>query len=1098
MIRKTLVITVRLGFAITMALFLLAHSSFAQVTGATVQGTIVDASGAAIPGVQLIFRNVGTRVERNLSTNEQGFYQAVNLPPGTYEIEASATGYKKQLRTGLVLTVGQSAQLDLKMPVAGRTESVEVHAADVGVELANSSLKGVVDSRTVRELPLNARDWTQLATLEPGVTSTRTQVGLNSGKAQRGFGTQLTISGGRPQQNNYRLDGISINDYSNGAPGSVLGVDLGVDAVQEFSVITSNYPAEYGRTSGGVVNAITRSGSSKFHGTAYEFLRNSALDARNYFDLDANGEPSKPPFKRNQFGVSGGGPIIKDKTFIFGDYEGLRQSLGITKVVTTPTLDSRNGVFGPVDPTVLRFVNAFYPLPNQPFAPGSATGSFLFSGQQVTHENYYTTRVDHHFTNANTMAGTYVFDVADIEQPDEMNNKSTGFDTRRQIFTLEDTHIFGPRLVNAIRFGISRVVANGGNTSLTNNPAAGDVSYGIVPGKFAPDVLVPGITEFSGGLASISTYHFHWTSIQAYDDAFLSLGSHSLKFGLSFERIRSNETAFTDPTGVFGYSSLDEFLANGAVDSFTATVPNTITPRRFRQTLIGPYIQDDWRVRPNFTVNMGLRYEFATVLGETEGKLATLRNLTDVNAHLGEPMMGNPTKLNFEPRVGFSWDPTRSGKTAVRGAFGIFDVLPLPYQFELLQAYGAPFIQIGVATNLAPGSFAPASNPNSAYNAIFPTQNATLRQTYLDPQPKRNYVMQWNLNLQREVFEGWTAMIGYVGSRGLHQPYRVEDADIVMPTLTSAGYMWPNPIGSGTRLNPNWGQVAGIFWTGKSSYNSFQAKVNKRVTHGFQIGGAYTWAKSLDSSSASLVGDAFLNSISSLPWFDIRRSYGPSDFDIRHNLVINSSWELPGNKSLGGVLGWLTNGYELGAILQASSGTPFTVGFGGDALGLNSTDPTLDVPSVLNTPNCQSLVNRGQVNYVKTECLIIPRSTPAIAANCVQANDPVTGLPDPNSCLNLMGNLGRNRLVGPGLLNLDFSVFKNNKIPRISETFNAQIRLEFFNVLNHTNFAPPTDNLAIFDGAGNPLGPQFGGSGGQITATSTSSRQIQVAVKFIW
>jgi hypothetical protein len=194
----------------------------------------------------------------------------------------------------------------------------------------------------------------------------------------------------------------------------------------------------------------------------------------------------------------------------------------------------------------------------------------------------------------------------------------------------------------------------------------------------------------------------------------------------------------------------------------------------------------------------------------------------------------------------------------------------------------------------------------------------------------------------------------------------------------------------------------------------------------------------------------------------------------------------------------LTNGYELGAILQASSGTPFTVGFGGDALGLNSTDPTLDVPSVLNTPNCQSLVNPGQVNYVKTECLIIPRSTPAIAANCVQANDPVTGLPDPNSCLNLMGNLGRNRLVGPGLLNLDFSIFKNNRIPRISETFNAQIRLEFFNILNHTNFAPPTDNLAIFDGAGNPLGPQFGGSGGQITATSTSSRQIQVAVKFIW
>ncbi len=1065
---------------------------WAQVAGGTVQGTITDAVGAVIPNATVTIKNVDTGVGSPVTTNEQGVYHVANLVPGKYDIQATAPGFTEELRTGLTLTVGEVAVIDIHMAVQGRSEKVEVQEAEVGVDSATSTVQGVIDSRTVRELPLNARDWTQLATLEPGVTTTRTQVGLNSGKAQRGFGTQLTISGGRPQQNNYRLDGVSINDYSNGAPGSVLGVDLGVDAVEEFSVLTSNYPADYGRSSGGVVNAVTRSGGNAFHGDAYEFLRNSALDARNYFDYNANGAPSKPPFKRNQFGGSAGGPIIKDRTFIFGDYEGLRQSLGVSKVDTTPTSAARNGAFGTVDPYILGFLNAFYPLPNQSVGPNDATGNYVFSGQQITHENYFTTRVDHHLTPTDTMVGTYVLDLADIVQPDELNNKKTGFNSRRQVLTLEETHVFNASVVNAARFGLSRVVANGGNTFLSSNPASADTSYGLVPGKYAPDVQVPGITEFTGGLGSISAYDFHWTSIQFYDDAFLTKASHNIKFGIAVERIRSNETAFTDPTGVIAYNDLNTFLSNSAPSSFTATIPDTIGPRHFRQTLVGPYVQDDWRVKPNLTVNMGLRYEFATVLSETDGKLATLRSLTDATPHLGAPLMENPTKLNFEPRFGFSWDPSKKGKLAVRGGFGMFDVLPLPYQFELLQAFTSPFIKIGVSTNLANGAFAPPSAPGSAYNAIFPVQDSTLRQTYLQPNPKRNYVMQWNFNVQKELMDGLTVTVGYVGSHGVHQPYRVEDANIVLPTATPAGYMWPNPIGSGSRLNPNWGQIAAIFWEGKSSYNGFQTKIKKNMSHGIEIGASYTFAKSLDSSSTSLVGDAFLNSVSSLPWFDIRRSWGPSDFDIRHNLVINYSWELPQAKSLQGVLGWLANGYEIGGIFQASTGTPFTVGFGGDALGLNSTDPTLDVPSVLNTPDCRSLTNPGSINYVKTNCFTIPQATPQVAANCVQANG------DPNSCLNLLGNLSRNKLYGPSLLNLDFSVFKNNRIPRISETFNAQFRVEFFNVLNHTNFSPPTDNLAIFDGSGNPLGPQYGGNGGQLTSTATSSRQVQVALKFIW
>jgi hypothetical protein len=279
-----------------------------------------------------------------------------------------------------------------------------------------------------------------------------------------------------------------------------------------------------------------------------------------------------------------------------------------------------------------------------------------------------------------------------------------------------------------------------------------------------------------------------------------------------------------------------------------------------------------------------------------------------------------------------------------------------------------------------------------------------------------------------------------------------------------------------------------MFWEGNSFYDALEVKVQKHMSHGIEVGGSYTWGKSIDNSSASLVGDAFTNAISSLPWFDTRRSRGPSDFDVRHNAVINYTWELPHAK-WSGFTGWITSGYELGGILEMSSGTPFTLGFGGDALGLNSTDPTLDVPSVLRTPACAVPVNPGSVYYVKTECFVVAPITPAIAGQCAAVTNPDGS----TGCLNLLGNLGRNRLVGPGLINLDFSLFKNNKIRRISEDFNIQFRAELFNVLNHTNFAPPTDNLAMFDGSGAPIA-----GAGQLTATATPSRQIQFAMKFIW
>src|ERR1700704_3924952 len=366
----------------------------AQVAGGTITGTVVDSSGRVMPNVNVSITNVATGINRTVTTNEDGLYIAPNLLPASYELTFAAPGFKTEARSGIELTVGATVSMNMTMQVGGSQETVQVQTEAPDVQLATSDISAVVNATTVRELPLNGRSWTDLATLQPGVNRIQTQPDFSAGtdRGNRGFGQQLTISGARPQQNNYRLDGVSLNDYANGAPGSVLGGSLGVDAIQEFSVLTSNYSAEYGKTSGGVINAVTRSGTNQFHGSVYEFLRNSALDARNFFDKEI------PPFKRNQFGAAAGGPIRKDRTFIFADYEGIRQSLGVTSVVTVPSAAARAGNLstGPVtvDPGAQKDL-ALYPLPNGPLRHGGDIGLLTIPQQQIVSENFLTVRVDH-------------------------------------------------------------------------------------------------------------------------------------------------------------------------------------------------------------------------------------------------------------------------------------------------------------------------------------------------------------------------------------------------------------------------------------------------------------------------------------------------------------------------------------------------------------------------------------------------------------------------------------------------------------------------------------------------------------------------------
>jgi outer membrane receptor protein involved in Fe transport len=1087
--------------------------AYAQVAGATLTGTVKDSTGGFIPNAQVVITDVATGVTRTVSADGAGLYTAPNLLPGSYEIRVTATGFSTELQKGVTLTVGAQQVLDFTMRVGQMSQTVEVTTEAPTVELTSSTLSAQVSAATVRELPLNGRSWTDLANLQPGVAGIETQASFAQGadRGNRGFGAQVTISGGRPQQNNYRMDGVSVNDYSNGPPGSVLGGTLGVDAIQEFSVLTSNFSAEYGKSSGGVVNGISRSGTNLFHGSAYEFLRNSALDARNFFD-----GPTVPPFKRNQFGVSAGAPIRKDKTFIFADYEGIRQSKGITNVDTVPSLNARKGIISDgtpivtscpagsskldpnanycVDDSAAKYLG-LYPLPTEapnPSTPDIAT--FRFAGQQVINENFFTVRVDHKLSDRDNLFGTYLYDKTPYTSPDLFDNIQLESLTKRQFAVLEETHIFSSNFTNSVRVGVNREYANNDQSVKAINPLSGDPTLGAVPGKDATLVVVGGgITDLDGGLGSLATWLFRWTSMQAYDDAFLTKGLHSLKFGAGFERMQLNLATLTGP-GTFKFPNFTSFLTNQP-SQFTSSLLNP-GGRGLRESLVAFYVQDDWRFRPNFSVNLGLRYEMTTVPTEETGRLSTLLSITDQNPHLGNPYFLNPTRRNFEPRVGFSWDPFRNGKTAIRGGFGIFDVLPLPYEFMTITDNAAPFAQGGKVKNSKKTPM-----QGTFFAGAFGLQSKTaLQQTYVEHQPHRNYVMQWNLNIQRELAPNLTAVVGYVGSRGVHQPFRADDVNVTLPTLTSAGYVWP--IGGGDLINPDNGAIRGVTWAGGSEYHALQVGVTEAMKHGLRVQGSYTFAKSIDTSSATLVGDAFGNSVSSLNWFDLKLGRGLSDFDIRRVLVINATWQVPTIKSASGPLAWAANGWELGVIYKANDGVPFTATFGtdGDPLGLGSTDP-YDYPNRLIGPGCATLTNPGNPNnYIKTQCFAIP-TAPSLAfynSNCdpTQGNGP----PDPTvigsgQCFNLRGDAGRNILIGPGVSNLDFSLIKNTYISRISETFNAQFRAEVFNILNHANFSPPPfpNNTDIFDSTGAP-----NPSVGNLISTTTTAREIQFALKFIW
>jgi len=1107
--------------ALMLASGALAGVARAQAVGAALSGLITDERGGTVPGATVSIKNVGTGVVREVSSNGDGFYSAPNLLPGAYEVRVTAQGFQTLVQKEIGLTVGAEQALNLSLKVGQLNQTVEVNAAPPDVQTTSSTISATVDSNTVRELPLNGRDWTSLAALEPGVRSIPSQAGtgFSANKGNRGFGNQLSDAGHRANENSYRINGISINDYSNGAPGGATGLNLGVDGIQEFSVLTTNYTAEYGHTSGAVINAITKSGVNELHGTAFFFDRDKIFDARNFFD-----DPTKPipSFRRVQFGGSGGTAIVKNKTFVYGSYEGVRQDQPLSRLIHVPTAAERALAV----PAVVPYLALWPTAPaGTPIDSNGVTQTFGVALPGISKENYTTGRVDQKISDKDNLSGSYFFDSGPLTQPDPLLNTTQGVFSRRQMASAEETHIFSPALVNTIRAGVSRVRGDI-NLPVSGDTAATSSALAVAPGAAAPPQIgVPGLTT-AIGLGGLNRFLHRWNSGQIYDDAFLARGAHTIKLGFAFERMQYNVLEKLSPNGrLNNYASLAAFLNNTPI-KLNALAPGHSNEVAIRESLFAGYVQDDWRVRPNLTVNVGMRYELTTLPKDANNRIQEITTLSNCTASttacgpvaVSSFIANNPTTKNFEPRIGFSWDPFKNGKTAVRGGFGIFDVLPLPYEFGLNTAATSPFQIIGQDK---PGGTAAKGNC-----AVDPCNGVTLgsgidnnvgfapngvRNRYVQQDPKRASVLNWNFNIQREIAPTWTAIVGYVGSRSVHLSVAADDINLVQPTVTSAGILFPI---NGTAIDPNWAGGTGgagirpVLFDGASSYEGAQFQLKKSISHGAQGQLSYTYGKCRDTSSAPVTGDTYVNSIAVPLLFNKQYRIGACDFDIRQTLVGTFIWSIPGPKS--GITSYVAGGWELGTIVTATSGSPFTVtlGGGGDPLGNGyNGDFSQDFPDIIK--GCNPI--HGGVNYLNTTCFTLPSAPTSFAAANCPANDPIakTGfynappsLTPPSGmtfCQNLVGNAGRNSFYGPRLATVDFSAFKNFKF---TEQLKLQFRAEFFNILNHPNLAAPNflnnANNTVFNANGSQGSGDSANAGVLGGPTVTSSRQIQLGLKLVW
>ena len=1088
-----------LAFNAAGAFFLLdIPSRAAAQTSSTLTGHISDSSGAAIARASVIVKNVATGATRETVTDSAGRYDVLALPVGAYEMTVSKPGFASDVRTGIDLVVGEVGTANLTLRVGGVQQIVRVTADASALSPTTSDISGLVGEREVRDLPLNGRSFDELLTLNPGIVNFTAEKSGGVGVSNSTVGNNFAVSGNRPQQNLFLLNGVEFTGAAenNMQPGGTSQELLGVETVREFNVLRDSYSAEYGKRPGAQVLIVTRSGSNSVHGSVYEFLRNNSLDAPNYFD-----KGSAPPFQRNQFGTALGGPLQKNKTFLFGNFEGLTQHLHQTGVALVPDTNARNGYLpcklvtpapNPCPPSGLVYVGvAPSVVPLLALWPTQSANAPDFGGiaeafnnpLQTIRDDFGTARLDQVFSSSDSFTGAYTIDDSADVTPTSGNLYSTDLERlREQVLSLEETHIFSPNLLNIARVGFSRASYYYTGEPSPNTPAAS--VPGFVAGRPVGTVVVggsaaanPAAQVSQAGSNTGSNLNIARNLFTYQDDVTWTKGRHQITAGAWFQPLQSNEDLALTQFGQATFTGLQQFLS-GTVGTFL--YDPAPTEMNWRSLLGAWYLQDVYRITPKLTISLGFRHEFTTGWNEAHGRASTF---VFVNGTIQtQPRISSSTftdnyaKFLPQPRIGIAWSPI-SSRTVIRAGFGMYNDLQDALGYRMDQ--NAPFNPSYSIASLPVSDLPLPTSPVPANAKIVPAG--------VQPDMRTPTLVSYSLRLEQELTSNTVLTIGYVGSHGYHEIVSLDDNE-PMPTVCPGSPCpavypgnFPAPLAgasvpagayyipSGTpNANPALGAAWAWFSEGDSSYNTLQADLNHRFSHGLLLRGVYTWSKALDdgdSLNATAAGNA--PGLASNP-FDLRADWGPATFDVRNVAIMNGSYELPFGAHRhflnhnGGIAGLLAGDWTANSIVTLQTGYPFT-------------------PQLSYNPSN----NGDSKNPVRP--FVNPAFTGrVIAGSPSQWFNPAAFLaPPPGS--GFYGNLRRDSLTGPGLATWDMSMLKDTPL---HDRFNLEFRAELFNILNRANFNTP--NLVVFTPSG--VSP----TAGVVTSTATTSRQIQFSLKLLW
>lgn len=1008
----------------------------AQITAATVSGVVADETGGVLPGVDITLKNVETGFLRSAVTAGDGSYTVAGLPPGVYDARASLPSFAPAVRSGIQLAVGQHATLNLTLTI-GATEIVLVAGTPALVDTKSSALSAVVGETAIEDLPLNGRNFIDLALLQPGVVA----FSMRGAASLTTRGQQININGADGRANSYLLDGANMSSYAGVAVSTAADTTLGVDTIKEFRVVTNAFSADYGRAMGGVISVVTKSGSNEFRGSGFEFFRNSAMDARNFFDIGA-----PRPFSRHQLGLTAGGPIRKDRTFFFGGAEKLIETLGLTRLTTVPSAAARTGQLSAINPVMRPYLD-LYPMPNGPDLDGGIA-VFTYPFDQVTGESFAQVRLDHSFAAADSLFVRYTIDDAARGIPTLYPRFASDQNSRSQWLTVEEKRIAGAALLNTARFSYSRV-----KLALAVVSEGVGAEFAFAPGQPTMGQIAVGGLEVLGPTPNNpSNNDIEYFTFS--DDLAHSKGRHFIKAGALVERVHTYTLTSTNLRGRFAFSSVEALLA-ATPSRFTGVLPGAQIERSRRNTIVGLYLQDDVTLHTRLTLNLGLRYEFYTVPNDTNGRDSSLRNpLTDKEFTVG-PIFENPSLKNLGPRVGFAWDVSGDGRTSIRGGAGVY------YDTD------GTFNTALVAATFSPPFALPVSIVNPTFpNPSFERSVADRAARGLDYHVRQPRMLTGHVNVEREVLPSVVVRAGYASSRGYNLTQAIEGNPAV-PQVLPDGTRFFAP--DAARQNPAWGSIDFRTTGGRSWYNALQLSASRRFSGGFQWQTSYTFGEVIDETQGQVGVDATNSSVFPQDPIDPRNDRGPADFDVRNVWTMNLTWDLPAGERFAGAAGALVRGWQINAVGTLRSGVPFS-------------------------PSIQPGVNWSQSGSVAPNAEDRPNLRPGVAVEDVVLGGPDLYF-DPTAFVlqprGFLGTAQRNMLTGPGFVNVDLSMIKHDRWSIAGKGAAVEFRIEAFNVFNRPNFSIP--NRVVFGGGREGEAPLP--TAGRITSTVNAARQLQLGLK---